>query len=260
MAFQLSNTVLLSLLLVLITTALLLIIQKNTTNVIPGHKVTNRDPTFIIAGPSGSGKTSLFNVLTTDTVKPTVMSQVPNVAEDYMLPSTAKSFKFKLMEFPGHVKLRYRLFDTLKESTALKGLIFVVDSTVDPQKLAETAEFLYDILALTERFPEGVDIMIACNKSESFSSRPPLKIRDALEKEIGKVIERKAKSLSAVKKSGETLGETGADDSGAASLDFQGLRAFNFDALDGNVDAIEGSVSKGEIEKWECWIDERSVN
>ncbi|SCU86824.1 LAME_0D07800g1_1 [Lachancea meyersii CBS 8951] len=257
---ELSNTVLVSFLVLLITTALLLIVQKNSANIIPGHKVTNRDPTFIIAGPSGSGKTSLFNMLTTDTFKPTVMSQVPNVAEDYMLPSITKSFKFKLLEFPGHVKLRYRLFDALKESTSLKGLIFVVDSTVDPQKLTETAEFLYDILALTERFPEGVGIMIACNKSESFSARPPLKIREALEKEIGKHIERKAKSLSAVNKAGGVSGENNEDESGAASLEFQSGRQFTFDALDGNVDAIEGSVLKSQIEKWECWIDERSVN
>ncbi|SCV05532.1 LANO_0H09560g1_1 [Lachancea nothofagi CBS 11611] len=258
--FELSNAVLVSLLIILISTALFLIVHKNAANVIPGHRVLNRDPTFIIAGPSGSGKTSLFNMLTTDSFKPTVMSQVPNVAEDYMLPSNVKSFKFKLMEFPGHVKLRYRLFDTLKESTYLKGLIFVVDSTIDPQKLTETAEFFYEILMLTERFPEGVDVMIACNKSESFSSRPPLKIRDALEKEIGKIIERKAKSLSAVKKPDKNLSGHDEDESNPNSLEFQGGHDFKFDALDGNIDALDGSVLKSQIDKWECWIDERSVN
>lgn len=188
------------------------------------------------------------------------MSQAPNIAEDYMLPSATKSFKFKLMEFPGHVKLRYRLYDTLKESSSLKGLIFVVDSTVEPQKLTETAEFLYEILRLTERFPEGVDIMIACNKSESFSARPPMKIKDALEKEIGSIIERKAKSLASVNKTGSGSDPNDEDGADPQALDFQSTRQFRFDALDGNVDAIDGSVLKAQIERWECWIDERSVN
>ncbi|SCU88072.1 LADA_0E08020g1_1 [Lachancea dasiensis] len=258
---ELSNTVLGSLLVILITSALLLIVHKNSTNVIPGLKVSNRDPTFIIAGPSGSGKTSLFNMLTTDTFKPTLMSQSPNIAEDYMLPSTSKSFKFKLMEFPGHVKLRYRLFEALKESTHLKGLLFVVDSTVDPQKLTETAELLYEILMLTERFPDGVDILIACNKSESFSSRPPLKIKTALEKEISKIIERKAKSLSAVHKNdGVSDGNDTEEDVHPNSLEIQGGHQFTFDALDGNVTASAGSVLKCQVDKWECWIDEKSVN
>ncbi|CUS23677.1 LAQU0S11e01794g1_1 [Lachancea quebecensis] len=257
---ELSNTVLVALLIVLISSAVLLIVQKNSANVIPGYKVSNRDPTFIIAGPSSSGKTSLFNLLTTDAQKPTVMSQEPNVAEDYMLPSTAKSFRFKLMEFPGHLKLRYRLYDTLKDSSSLKGLIFVVDSTVDPQKLTETAEFLYEILGLTERFPDGVDILIACNKSESFSARPPLKIRDALEKEIGKIIERRARSLASVKKADTTSGVEDEDGAMPQSVEFQGNHEFKFDALDGNVDALDGSVLKGQVEKWECWIDERAVN
>lgn len=63
---ELSNTVLVSLLVVLISTGLLLIVQKSAANVIPGHKVSNRDPTFIIAGPSNSGKTSLFNMVCLD--------------------------------------------------------------------------------------------------------------------------------------------------------------------------------------------------
>lgn len=186
------------------------------------------------------------------------MSQEPNIAADYMLPSAAKSFKFKLMDFPGHIKLRYQLFETLKESSSIKGLIFVVDSTVDPQKLTETAEFLYEILTITERNPEGVDILIACNKCESFTARPPAKIRDALEKEIGKIVERKMKSLSSVKTQLDAnADEKDADDD---ALELNSSHGFKFDALDGNIVAMEGSVSKQKIDKWDCWIDERAVN
>lgn len=187
------------------------------------------------------------------------MSQVPSIATDYLLPSNIKSIKFKLMEYPGHIKLRYQLFDILKESSFIKGLIFVVDSTVDPKKLTETAEFLYEILSITERKPDGVDILIACNKSESFTSRPPVKIRQALEKEINSVIARKMTSLSSVKKDSEESSESGSE-RGDELLEVNSKQGFKFDLLDGNIDAMEGSVLKNNIEKWECWIDERAVN
>lgn len=59
-----STVILFSIVLVLITSALLLILQKTAVNVLPGaKKITNRDPTFIIAGPSNSGKTSLFTLV-----------------------------------------------------------------------------------------------------------------------------------------------------------------------------------------------------
>lgn len=58
-----NTTIIVSLLLVIITTALLLIVQRTSTNVIPGQKISNRDPTFIIAGPPNSGKTSLFTLV-----------------------------------------------------------------------------------------------------------------------------------------------------------------------------------------------------
>ncbi|SCU86664.1 LAMI_0D03092g1_1 [Lachancea mirantina] len=261
-----NETITISLLILIITTSLLLIIQRQSGNLIPGlpgQKIKNRNPTFIIAGPCGSGKTALFSLLTTDTVKPTVMSQEVNVAYDYMLPSTVKHLKFNLMEFPGHVKLRYRLFEALKESSTIKGLVFVVDSTVDPQKLTDTAEFLHDILAITERVPNGVDVLIACNKSELFTARPARKIREVLEREIAKVIERRAKSLSSVQK-GEAGAETDDTNDGFNShgplLEYNSTKGFKFEFLEGNVDAVSGSVQKQNIDKWECWVDERAIN
>nr|2GED_A Chain A, Signal recognition particle receptor beta subunit [Saccharomyces cerevisiae]2GED_B Chain B, Signal recognition particle receptor beta subunit [Saccharomyces cerevisiae] len=144
-------------------------------------------PSIIIAGPQNSGKTSLLTLLTTDSVRPTVVSQEPLSAADY------DGSGVTLVDFPGHVKLRYKLSDYLKtRAKFVKGLIFMVDSTVDPKKLTTTAEFLVDILSITESSCEnGIDILIACNKSELFTARPPSKIKDALESEIQKVIERR---------------------------------------------------------------------
>lgn len=255
---MLSNGVLIALILVLIASAFLAISHSTSSliSVSNGSKTLNRQPTFVIAGPSDSGKTSLFTLLTTGSLRPTVTSIEPNVAQDYYMPIATKSFTGRLMEFPGHIKLRNKLFETLNSSGNLKGLIYVVDATVDPKQLTETAEFLFEIMQVTERFPNGVDILIACNKSESFTARPPSKIKAALEKEIENIISRRQKSLDVVQ------GEKTEDsvDNQPEGLRFAGTHGFKFETIEGNVDALEGSVLKKNIEKWECWIDERAVN
>lgn len=258
---MLSNSVLLALILVLLSSSFLLILQRNTGKLIWNAKSgsKNRQPTFIIAGPSGSGKTCLYNLMTTGTLKTTVTSQETSVANDFKL---SESVKVRLMAFPGHLKLRSKLLDEIKDSTNIKGLVFVIDATVDPKQLTKTAEFLFQILQLTERRKDGIDILFACNKSEMFTARPPLKIREVLEQEIEKIIIRKQKSLETV--TGPIAGhhhsnenhELGQDD----TADFETGNGFSFDVLEGNVDAFAGSVLKKDIEKWECWMGERAVN
>lgn len=261
---MLSNSVVLALILVLITSSFLLILQRSTgklaINAKSGSK--NREPTLIIAGPSNSGKTCLYNLLTTGKIKTTVTSQEPNVAHNFKL---SKVSKVRLMEFPGHLKLRNKLLDEIRTSVNIKGLIFVIDATVDPKQLTKTAEFLFQILQLTERQKNGVDILLACNKSEMFTARPSLKIRDVLEREIEKIIVRKQKSLDTVTgpigghaQSNKNLGDDEVDSEDA--VDFETGSGFSFDVLEGNLDAFEGSVLKRDIEKWECWIEERVVN
>lgn len=147
----------------------------------------------------------------------------------------------------------------------------MVDSTIDPKDLTSTAEFLFQILQITERQPDGCDILLACNKSESFTSRPPLKIKEALEKELDKIIARKKKSLDTVKTTvigknskNSILTDGDGNESDAedqeALLELQLSGEFKFSALEGNVDAVEGSVAKSSIDKWECWIEERLIN
>ncbi|GAV53178.1 hypothetical protein ZYGR_0AI04610 [Zygosaccharomyces rouxii] len=256
-----SNAVLVAIILLLITTAFFTI-RTTSSGLIPVNhsgKSTNRQPTFIIAGPSESGKTSLFTLLTSDSVRPSVTSLEPNTAPDFKIPIATKTFSGRLIEFPGHLKLRNKLFETLQNSSNIKGLIFVVDATVDPKELTSTAEFLFEILQVTERFPNGVDILIACNKSESFTARPPLKIRSALEKEIEKIIIRRQKSLETVN-GGEKTDEDGNLQEEPQVFNLGSKDGFKFESLEGNIDSVEGSVMKRNIDKWECWMDERTVN
>lgn len=259
---MLSNSVLVAIILLFITTAFFTI-RITSSGLIPVNhsgKATNRLPTFVIAGPSESGKTALFTLLTSDSVRPSVKSLEPNIAPDFKIPIATKTFTGRLIEFPGHLKLRSKLFETLQNSSNIKGLIFVVDATVDPKELTSTAEFLFEILQVTERFPNGVDILLACNKSESFTARPPLKIRSALEKEIEKIIVRRQKSLDTVNddEKADNDDENLQQEPPIFNLGSKG--GFKFDSLEGNVDSVEGSVMKKNIDKWECWMDERTVN
>ncbi|ODV72317.1 Signal recognition particle receptor subunit beta [Cyberlindnera jadinii NRRL Y-1542] len=254
---SLSNVLLVTFVAILVATGVLVILQRQSSAVaIPllGGKATNKQPTYIICGPSNSGKTVLFHHLTQHRFVPTVLSQEPNSTTKFPLPSSGASVQeFKLVEFPGHNKLRSMLYDEIKQSPNIHGLIFCLDSTTDPKQLSESAKFLYNVLVLTERRPGGVDVLVACTKNESFSARQPKKIREVMENEIG--VYRSLQSSNVSKNDGDNDG----DDDDELDLGDAGAK-FQFDQLEANVDFIGGSVLKGKTDQWECWIDERSVN
>lgn len=243
---MLGSTIIIACLLVIVTTIALVAVQKASSKT--RIKQRSYQPSIVIAGPQNSGKTSLLTLLTTDSMRPTVVSQEPLSAANY------DGFNIALVDFPGHVKLRYKLFEYLKtRAKFVKGLIFMIDSTTDPRNLTSTAEFLVDILSITETSCEnGVDILIACNKSELFTARPSSKIRDVLESEIQKVIGRRKKSLNEVKR------RVNEEQDAENVLDvLQSSHEFKFARLEGSVVAFEGSVSKKNISKWRQWIDEK---
>lgn len=234
-----------------------------------------KSPAIFITGPSNSGKTALFTVLTTGKLRNTVISQTANVKSNFHGTNVA------LVDFPGHIKLRYKLFDELvrrqhangKNVGKLRGVVFMVDATTNPKRLTETAEFLLEVLKYTELSFEPVDVLIACNKSESFVARPALKIKDIVEKEIGECIKRSKGSLGEVngvrdrdRDDGATViaGGGGGSGSTAPTTDTAGFieaviggESFSFDMLEGTVEVADGSVVKRKLGKWEEWIDGR---
>lgn len=247
------NAVWIAVLAVLVASAAFVIVQRQAGATVPligARGNSNKQSTFIICGPSNSGKTALFHWLTQHELVSTVMSQQQNVTTKYMLPSTGSGIQsFQLVEFPGHHKLRAALYEGIKQSTNVHGLVFCVDSTTDPRQLSEAAKFLYQVLTLTERRPGGVDVLVACTKNESFSARQPKKIKEVMQHEID--LYRRFQSANVVKND-----EDAEDEIELATP----TGKFLFDQLDGNVDFIGGSVLKGTTDPWECWIDERAVN
>ena len=228
-----------------------------------------KSPAIFITGPSNSGKTALFTVLTTGKLRNTVISQTANIKRNFHGTNVA------LVDFPGHIKLRYKLFDELlrrqrpsgKNVGKLKGVVFMVDATTNPKRLTDTAEFLLEVLKYTEISLEPVDVLVACNKSESFVARPALKIKDILEKEIGECIKRSKGSLgevNGVRDGDRDGGATSTADAGTPMTSTAGFieavrggERFSFDMLEGTVEVADGSVAKQKLGKWEEWLDDR---
>ncbi|CCE61922.1 hypothetical protein TPHA_0B02490 [Tetrapisispora phaffii CBS 4417] len=255
------KSIYITIVLLILSSAAFFIFNKNGKIAVSvnGHsgdkQYKNKKPTLIIAGSSNSGKSTLFGLLTTDSIKTTVVSQVPNVCHHFV--SEPENKAVKLIDFPGNIKLTYKLIEALKSSNNIKGIIFVTDSTVDPRHITQTAELLYNILNIVEdRDHNGVNILIACNKSESFIARPPQKILNALENEIANIIKRKKKSLNSVS-------DTQANDADLYDEDLlndenplDSINDFKFSLLESEITLAEGSVTKRKISKWQEWIND----
>ncbi|KAH3676431.1 hypothetical protein WICMUC_002062 [Wickerhamomyces mucosus] len=249
---------------IIFASLLFFIIHHQTNKItIPGlAKQSNKQPTFIITGLSGSGKTTYFNSLIIENGYKisTVTSQEPNLKLNFKAPisgndSSVPQSNFKLIEFPGHPKLHNLTLDEIRASSNIAGVIFLIDSSSDSKKLIESTKFLYEILLRSERRPNGINILVACNKSDLFSSRQAKTIRQTLETELDNY--RKL-NVSNISKANEDSFNT--EDDEGKELGTSLNDTFKFEKLEGNVDFISGSVLKNKTQDWANWIDERVVN
>lgn len=237
-------------------------------------------PTYLILGANGAGKTSLFFHLQGDSESPinTVSSLEPNVGSIAIPFSNPKIQKeYQLIDYPGHLKYSQLLRKLIVEDitvTQLKGVVFVVDSTdqflSSDGNLASVANQLYTLLSITEKVPNGVDYMFAVNKQDLFDSRLVANVKKMIEEKLENLI------MNELNTKGSTSGGSGIDNDDdendehefkkqESTRDFWksvlgGRRNFKFEALEGNMDFIGGSVTKGKTSHWENWFDEKAVN
>ncbi|CDK24351.1 unnamed protein product [Kuraishia capsulata CBS 1993] len=210
-------------------------------------------PTFAIVGPVGSGKTVLFELLTNHVLPVgTVMSQVPTIELAYTVPSAPGTFT--LIDYPGHPKLQQLYLHANLRDPAfvrkLKGILFVVDSASFSKEYCElAARQMLDIFKATEGRPDGVDMVVCCNRCDLFTSKKPTRIRTMLEEEIETQRKLEAKSLGKVSDGVEELDDL-----------IGSQQRFSFASLEGNVDFVEGNCYKNNVGKWEEWVQERGVN
>ncbi|EME79454.1 uncharacterized protein MYCFIDRAFT_34089 [Pseudocercospora fijiensis CIRAD86] len=242
---------------------------------------------FLLVGPSGSGKTSLFTLLANGSTATTHTSQEPQDAI-CQLPSKIRSSedkyrsendnaprsqpKFQLVDTPGHGKLRHHALSSVTASSALKGLLFVVDSAAisSAAGLAEAAEFLHDILLVLQKRhtqsrsskgPESMPVLVAANKQDVFTSLPTAMVKTKLEEEIAKVRQSKSKGVidSGIDVDDNPvgddeqnwLGEFGAGDFRFSQMEEHGI---DVKVMGGNVKG-EGDQA-GHIDGWWVWIGE----
>lgn len=240
------------------------------TNGALGAKKKSTRQTILIVGPSGAGKTSLYLSLVSQDKKAqskTLTSQSPNqqvVKLPFSSTDETSTATIEIKDFPGHPKLFHMLEEEIKTNLRdIAGIVFVVDSAAagklksasDPaatEAVSTTAQMLCKVLSLTERHPNGVDILIAGNKSDVFNALSASKLRSLLEQEILEIMSTKGKLLDANADSGN---DTDSPLAWIADSD-----KFSFDELEGAMDVIDGSAKLGQVSSWATWIEQQIAN
>lgn len=175
---------------------------------------------------------------------------------------------YTIIDTPGHGKLRLEHALSQLNNPALRGVIFVVDSSVldssDSSASRDTAAYLHDTLLALQRRTTGKDskkpktalpVLIAANKQDMFTALPAGAVKERLQSEIERVRVSRSKGLSAV---GQETDEEVEDD----VLGGGGEEKFTFKLLeeeyDTRIDVLGGAV-KGEeagkgVRRWLEWI------
>lgn len=88
----------------------------------------------------------------------------------------------KIIDIPGHERLRGRYFDQFKNIA--RGLVFIVDSLEIQKDVKDVAEFLYNCLSDSTVRSYSPPILILCNKQDEPTAKGSAVIKTLLEKEM----------------------------------------------------------------------------
>tara|TARA_B100000405_G_scaffold286930_1_gene234612 strand:+ start:2082 stop:2933 length:852 start_codon:yes stop_codon:yes gene_type:complete len=190
----------------------------------------------LITGACGGGKTAMFQTLRSGEVflDRTVTSMDVNEARiEVRSEKLGKSKRARLVDLPGHPRLRAKLD---RYANGAKAIVFVVDAVDFTSQRRAVAEHLFEILSHPAVQKRRCPIMIACNKSEKITAHPADFVRKRLEKEI-EALRTTRGTLE------DTVGESGA---GAVGLDGA---EFAFEHQRSNkVDAAGCAVAGNDLE------------
>lgn len=179
--------------------------------------------------------------------------------------------KFKLIDTPGHGKLRRTAIDELNASPSLRGILFVIDSAAvsASHALTQASEYLHDVLlilqkrhtqARSSKGPTQASFLVLANKQDVFSALPSSLIKAKLESEISKI--RLTRSRGLLDSGINAENEDAATDDEQNWLGDYGSKEFNFDHMrehDIEVDIIGGNAlaedgSAGKVDAWWKWL------
>jgi signal recognition particle receptor subunit beta len=173
-----------------------------------------------------------------------------------------------MIDTPGHGKLRLEQALSHLGDLAIRGVIFVVDSSVldtsDPTMLRDTASYLHDVLLTLQQRITGkgtskakyeIPVLIAANKQDLFTALPAGAVSDRLQAEVERVRLSRRKGLTSV---GQEADDNDEDDvlggGGEEKFSFKMMRdeyRIDIDVVGG---AVRGEEAGKGVRKWEEWI------
>lgn len=240
-------------------------------------------PAVILLGPSNAGKTALLTLFERGAkAAQTHTSQVVhsielNASTDSLSKesfrnhhdTTGTHSKFRLIDTPGHGKLRPLAMENLSQSKMLKAIVFVVDAATlsEQEMLSPTATYLYDVLLFLQRRASAksrkrgaaaTPVLVAANKMDLFTALPAAMVKTRLEKELGRIRLSRSKRLLDSDADPDGLGvdeqETWLGDYASDEFCFEQLQEIGI-----SVQVLPGSVTAegADADTWWWWIAQR---
>ncbi|XP_078032593.1 signal recognition particle receptor beta [Augochlora pura] len=216
--------------LVIILTIVLFVIWQRRKSI--GNRI-------LLTGLSDAGKTLIFARLACANFVKTYTSAKENTVDLVINNRT-----LKLVDIPGHERLRYKFFHNFKSSA--KGVVYVIDSVTFQKDIRDVAEYLYNILS--EPSMQNKSVLILCNKQDQTMAKGSSVIKTLLERELNLLRMTKTSQLEATDASSKNvfLGKEG--------------KEFEFAQLDAHIDFAEcyafnkGSDNSADIEQLNVWL------
>ncbi|XP_003703176.1 signal recognition particle receptor beta [Megachile rotundata] len=194
---------------------------------------------ILLTGLSDAGKTLIYARLLCSKFVKTHTSVKENVGDILV-----NNRFLKIVDIPGHERLRYKYFDQFKLSA--KGLVYVIDSVTFQKDIRDVAEFLYNLLS--DPVIQKKPVLILCNKQDQTMAKGSVVIKALLEKEMNLLRMTKTSQLEATDASSTNffLGKQGKD--------------FEFSLLDTSIEFAECSAfnkdpdTSADIDQLNSWL------
>ncbi|CAE7559768.1 Srprb, partial [Symbiodinium microadriaticum] len=168
----------------------------------------SRGNAALILGPCGSGKTSVFFRLRDGEEVQTVSSLAPARDSFEIKAGEAEDQKLgplEVVDFPGHLRMRGKANDMVKEARCI---IYLVDAE-DKPKLKDVAEHFYELFTHPDVLELHTPMLVACNKSDLTSARTEKFIVEEIEREIEQMRVSRAATLEGQDQADSYLGVDG---------------------------------------------------
>ncbi|XP_071867352.1 signal recognition particle receptor beta [Bombus fervidus] len=203
------------------------------------HRRRSIGNSILLTGLSDAGKTLIYARLLCSKFVKTHTSVKENIGDIII-----NNRSLKIVDIPGHERLRYKFFDQFKLSA--KGLVYVIDSVTFQKDIRDVAEFLYNLLC--DPAVHKKSILVLCNKQDQTMAKGAAVIKTLLEKEMNLLRMTKTSQLEATDASATNvfLGKQGKD--------------FDFSHLDTNIEFAECSAynkdskTSADIEQLNNWL------